>query len=69
MNPFVRAGGGPGGPAAAHAQRGARQWAKHMVQFPPARAPSQRFGWRPSYKAAGGKRTGSSVRARAPTLP
>ena len=34
MNPFVRGGGGPGGPAAAHAQRGARQWAKQWSNSP-----------------------------------
>ena len=68
MYPLVCAGGGLM-PYCCTQTRGGTTVGEAMVQFPPARAPSQRFGWRPSYKAAGGKGTGSSVRARAPTLP
>ena len=66
MNPFVRGGGGPGGPAAAHAQRGARQWAKQWSNSPlPELPPSALAGDRATRRQ--GKK--GPVQACGPELP
>ena len=66
MNPFVRGGGGPGGPAAAHAQRGARQWAKQWSNSPlPELPPSALAGDRATRRQA----EKGPVQACGPELP
>ena len=66
MNPFVRGGGGLGGPAAAHAQRGARQWAKQWSNSPlPELPPSALAGDRATRRQA----EKGPVQACGPELP
>ena len=68
MYPFVCGGGGPSGPAAAHTQRGARQWAKQWSIFPcPSSLPAL---WLATELQGGrGGMDRFCVRARAPTPP